>query len=65
MTATYSISNLARALVATPRIPLFYEEQQMLSPERRGLERIGSTRNKATAEECYFSETDKKQSITS
>jgi DNA-binding transcriptional MerR regulator len=37
---TYSISDLARELDVTTRTIRFYEEQGMLSPERRGQERI-------------------------
>ena len=37
---TYSISDLARELDITTRAIRFYEEQGMLAPERRGLERI-------------------------
>lgn len=37
---TYSISELARALDVTTRTIRFYEEQGMLAPTRRGLERI-------------------------
>ena len=40
MLATYSISDLARELDVTTRTIRFYEEQGMLSPERRGQERI-------------------------
>ena len=45
---TYSISELARELDITTRTSRFYEEQGMLSPERRGLERIYSARDKVT-----------------
>lgn len=49
MTAiTYSISDLARELDITTRAIRFYEEQGMLSPERRGLERVYSARDKVT-----------------
>ena len=49
MTATtYSISDLARELDITTRTIRFYEEQGMLSPERRGQERIYSARDKVT-----------------
>ncbi|MCP5853811.1 MerR family DNA-binding transcriptional regulator, partial [Klebsiella pneumoniae] len=37
---TYSISDLSRELDITTRAIRFYEEQGLLSPERRGLERI-------------------------
>ncbi|WP_296185533.1 MerR family transcriptional regulator [Pseudomonas sp. UBA1879] len=43
---TYSISDLARELDITTRTIRFYEEQGMLSPERRGLERVYSARDK-------------------
>lgn len=45
---TYSISDLARELDITTRAIRFYEEQGMLAPERRGLERIYSARDKVT-----------------
>jgi DNA-binding transcriptional MerR regulator len=45
---TYSISDLARELDITTRTIRFYEEQGMLSPERRGLERIYSAKDKVT-----------------
>jgi DNA-binding transcriptional MerR regulator len=45
---TYSISDLARELDITTRTIRFYEEQGMLSPERRGLERIYTARDKVT-----------------
>jgi len=47
-TQTYSISDLARELDITPRAIRFYEEQGLISPERRGLERIYSARDKVT-----------------
>jgi DNA-binding transcriptional MerR regulator len=47
-TPTYSISDLARELDITTRTIRFYEEQGMLSPERKGLERIYSARDKVT-----------------
>ena len=47
-TQTYSISDLARELDITTRAIRFYEEQGMLSPERRGLERIYTARDKVT-----------------
>ena len=46
--STYSISDLARELDITPRAIRFYEDQGMLSPERRGLERIYSARDKVS-----------------
>ncbi|AQZ96275.1 MerR family DNA-binding transcriptional regulator [Halopseudomonas phragmitis] len=48
MSETYSISDLARELDITTRAIRFYEEQGMLSPERRGQERIYSPRDKVT-----------------
>ncbi|CAK15756.1 MerR family DNA-binding transcriptional regulator [Pseudomonas entomophila] len=45
---TYSISDLSRELDITTRAIRFYEEQGLLSPERRGLERIYSARDKVT-----------------
>ncbi|MGV8918844.1 MAG: MerR family transcriptional regulator [Pseudomonas sp.] len=45
---TYSISDLARELDITTRAIRFYEEQGMLAPERRGLERIYTGRDKVT-----------------
>ncbi|MDH1263748.1 MULTISPECIES: MerR family transcriptional regulator [unclassified Pseudomonas] len=45
---TYSISELARELDITTRAIRFYEEQAMLSPERRGQERIYSAKDKVT-----------------
>ncbi len=44
----YSISDLARELDITPRAIRFYEEQGMLSPERRGQERVYGSRDKVT-----------------
>jgi len=43
---TFSISELARELDITTRAIRFYEEQEMLAPERRGQERIYSARDK-------------------
>ena len=48
MSTTYSISDLARELDITTRAIRFYEEQGLLSPERKGLERIYSARDKVT-----------------
>lgn len=45
---TYSITELSRELDITTRTIRFYEEQGMLSPERRGLERVYSARDKVT-----------------
>ncbi|MFO7706390.1 MAG: MerR family DNA-binding transcriptional regulator [Halopseudomonas sp.] len=44
----YSISDLARELDITTRAIRFYEEQGLLSPERRGQERIYAARDKVT-----------------
>lgn len=46
--ATYSITALSRELDITTRTIRFYEEQGMLRPERRGMERIYSARDKVT-----------------
>lgn len=48
MNPTYSISDLSRELDITTRAIRFYEEQGMLAPERRGLERIYTARDKVT-----------------
>lgn len=45
---TYSISDLARELDITTRAIRFYEEQGLLSPQRRGQERIYSARDKVS-----------------
>jgi DNA-binding transcriptional MerR regulator len=45
---TYSISDLARELDITTRAIRFYEEQGLLTPERRGLERIYTARDKVS-----------------
>ena len=45
---TYSISDLARELDITTRAIRFYEEQGLLSPERRGQDRIYSPRDKVS-----------------
>ena len=45
---TYSISDLARELDLTTRAIRFYEEQGLLAPERRGLERVYSGRDKVS-----------------
>ncbi|MGV8546429.1 MerR family DNA-binding transcriptional regulator, partial [Pseudomonas aeruginosa] len=46
MSITYTISDLARELDITTRAIRFYEEQGLLSPERRGQEPIYSPRAK-------------------
>ncbi|VXC40533.1 MerR family transcriptional regulator [Pseudomonas sp. 8O] len=43
---TYSISELARELDVTTRTIRFYEEQGMLTPTRRGQERIYTPRDR-------------------
>ncbi|HEJ1296987.1 MerR family transcriptional regulator [Pseudomonas aeruginosa] len=48
MSITYTISDLARELDITTRSIRFYEEQGLLSPERRGQERIYSPRDKVS-----------------
>jgi DNA-binding transcriptional MerR regulator len=48
MSITYSISDLARELDITTRAIRFYEEQEMLIPERRGQERIYSPKDLVT-----------------
>ena len=45
---TYSISDLAQELDVTTRTIRFYEEQGMLTPQRRGQERIYSPRDRVT-----------------
>ncbi|MNM92776.1 HTH-type transcriptional regulator ZntR [compost metagenome] len=45
MAITYSISELAKELDVTTRAIRFYEEQEMLFPERRGQERIYSPKD--------------------
>ncbi|WP_293230871.1 MerR family DNA-binding transcriptional regulator [Paludibacterium sp.] len=44
---TYSISELARDLDVTARTIRFYEEQGLIEPERRGLQRIFTRRDRA------------------
>ena len=46
MNLSYSISDLARELDITTRAIRYYEEQGMLSPERRGQERVDSAADK-------------------
>ncbi|CAI3787869.1 HTH-type transcriptional regulator CueR [Pseudomonas sp. MM227] len=45
MSATYSISDIAQLLDVTPRTLRFYEEQGMVTPTRRGQERIYAPRD--------------------
>ena len=63
MTQTYSISDLARELDITTRAIRFYEEQDMLCPERRGLERVYSARDKVTLKRIGFSLAECKELI--
>ncbi|MDF3029568.1 MAG: leucine/isovalerate utilization transcriptional regulator LiuR [Moraxellaceae bacterium] len=46
MSRTYSISDLAREFDLTTRTIRFYEDEGMLSPERRGQTRIYSARDR-------------------
>ena len=48
MSSSYSISDLARELDITTRTIRFYEEQGMLTPERRGQVRVYSPKDKVT-----------------
>jgi DNA-binding transcriptional MerR regulator len=48
MTQTYSITDLSRGLDITTRAIRFYEEQGLITPQRRGQERIYSARDKVT-----------------
>ncbi|MBC2677852.1 MerR family DNA-binding transcriptional regulator [Pseudomonas sp. CFBP 8771] len=45
MSTTYSISDIAQLLDVTPRTLRFYEEQGMVTPTRRGQERIYAPRD--------------------
>lgn len=44
---TYSISQLAREFVVTPRALRFYEDMGLLSPRREGMARVYSHRDRA------------------
>ena len=46
MSGNYRISQLARELEVTTRTIRFYEEQGLLTPARRGLERVYSPRDR-------------------
>lgn len=46
MSPTYSISDLAREFEVTTRTIRFYEDEGLLSPERRGQTRIYSARDR-------------------
>lgn len=48
MSICYSISELARELDITTRTIRFYEEQGLVVPERRGLERVYHARDRVT-----------------
>ena len=43
---TYTISELAREYDLTPRAIRFYEDQQLIAPERKGRSRIYSERDR-------------------
>ena len=45
MSTTYSISDVSQLLDVTPRTLRFYEEQGMVTPARRGQERVYSARD--------------------
>lgn len=47
MKSSFSISELSREYVVTPRAIRFYEAEGMLSPSRQGQTRIFSTRDRA------------------
>ncbi|KPK19074.1 MAG: MerR family DNA-binding transcriptional regulator [Betaproteobacteria bacterium] len=47
MAKTYSISELARDFDITTRTIRFYEDQGLLSPQRNGLNRVFSARDRA------------------
>lgn len=47
MAKTYSISELARDFGITTRTIRFYEDQGLLSPQRNGLSRVFSARDRA------------------
>jgi DNA-binding transcriptional MerR regulator len=44
---TYSISDLSDEFGVTPRALRFYEDEQLIAPERRGTQRIYSHRDRA------------------
>ncbi len=44
---TFTISELCRAFDLTPRALRFYEDEGLIAPERRGRQRIYSTRDRA------------------
>jgi DNA-binding transcriptional MerR regulator len=45
--ATFSISDLCEEFAVTPRALRFYEDEGLIAPERRGLSRIYSERDRA------------------
>jgi DNA-binding transcriptional MerR regulator len=45
--STYSISDLCDEFAVTPRALRFYEDEGLIAPERRGLSRIYSGRDRA------------------
>lgn len=44
---TYAIGELCEAFGVTPRALRFYEDEQLISPERRGTSRVYSDRDRA------------------
>jgi DNA-binding transcriptional MerR regulator len=44
---TFTISELAREFKVTPRALRFYEDKGLLAPDRKGLNRVYSTRDRA------------------
>ena len=46
-TRTYAISELAREFGVTPRALRFYEDKGLLSPDRDGMNRVYSNRDRA------------------
>ena len=47
MAETYTIADLARAFDVTTRTIRYYEDEGMLAPERRGQQRVFSSRDRA------------------
>jgi DNA-binding transcriptional MerR regulator len=46
MSDTYSIADLAREFEMTPRAIRYYEDHGLLSPERKGMQRVYSKRDR-------------------
>ncbi|HTY03965.1 MAG TPA: MerR family DNA-binding transcriptional regulator [Rhodocyclaceae bacterium] len=44
--STYTITDLAREFHVTPRAIRYYEDHRLLAPERRGLQRVYSKRDR-------------------